>query len=283
MKNGRLGAINGIGCVRNWSVTDLAEVKEFACSGTRGAKGRRTGIEDWNGSFESYGKTPAVMPGECFDFEGYTGPDDADCGQGTGNGPVYTGEAIVDQVAITWNWDASENIQISTSFSGKGELTIEDDEIVDEETLMVLPTRGSKGFFTFADPTETEICNIASATLTLTADNQTFANSCTAGWRDRNPGIIDWSLAIELQGDERPLVKNSSHILRLYVNATEFFELKWGIVADYSGLTVDIETQAIISQTLNILGQVIDPDDGELGHIILPDLSQFWPAEGSGS
>lgn len=288
-KNGAKGAIDGVPCIRNWSLNDLAETKEFACSATQGRRGRRAGIEDFNGSFEQYGGTPTLMPGECFTFEGFTGPDAVDCGPSSGDGNIYTGEAIIDQVAITWNWEASEEIMIASSFSGNGPLTIENGEILDEETPIILPTTGSKGFFISSDGSvgnEAELCGIKSATLTFTADNTTYANSCTDGQRERNPGIGDWSLALNVDGDDRSnlqnIQKNSSYIFHLYIDSTQYFQLKWGIVNDFSNLVVDVETRAIIGHTVNILENSISLA-GVVGTILLPDGTTYFPEGGSSS
>jgi len=285
-KTGKYGAADGIACLRNWSINDLAELKEYACSATQGMKGRQAGIRDWNGSYEAYGAQPVYMPGECFEFSGYTAPSSIDCGLGSGTGPTYTGDCVVEQVQIVWNWESSENIVVTTQIQGNGELVLATGEILDEAPAIILPTRNSKGFFLWDGAQELELC-VKSGTLTFTSDVKDFANSCTAGWRNRQPGILDWTLSCESDDDDRSTLQdlepNDIVWLRLYINQTEYYDLKWGMVQDFSGLTVNVETSDIISQTLNIASSPADPDTGDLGAIILPDLTQYWPYVGSGS
>jgi hypothetical protein len=279
--SGKFGAANGISTLRNWVINELSQPKQFAASNTRGAHGRRAGIKDWNGSYGAYGGSPLILPGETFSFEGYTAPDDDVEGS---TGAVYSGDAVIESVAITWDWRGSNIISHTANFSGAGPLTETTDIITDISDPDAPPITGARiefdgiGSEGSGSGSGSELC-VATATLTLSAPSQTFVNSCTGGYTGRRSGNLDWTLSIVMDENRRseiPFDIGDDIALRLFIDADRFWRLKWGHVRDFSGLTVDRETGTIISQTCNIdmngfLG-------GAIGEIISPDAVQWWPA-----
>jgi hypothetical protein len=283
VRSGRFGIVNGQSTARQWSFNVLSEAKVFRASNTFGATGRKRGIKDWNGSYGAYGGVPVVYPGEEFTFEGYTAPDSGDFG---GDGPIYAGPAIVDSVAIAWNWTNGEIISHTVNFSGMGEIVesvglysdITDPDVpeFDGAKITVDPNDGEEsgsgsGFHQW--------CNLLSATLTLTADNKSFVNSCSGGWRSRTPGNLDWTAAVvaqEVSQAKLPFAIGDDVPLRFYITPTTFWRLRWGHVMDFSGLTVNTETGDFIQMTVNF-GMSGFTDEGT-GLVITPDDTQLWPA-----
>lgn len=279
--SGKFGVINGESTVRNWTINDIQEAQAFVASNMRAGTGRRVGIYDWTGSFGNYGGEPISMPGDIFSFQGLTAPD-TDI-EGT-NGVVYAGQAIVDSVAITWNWGAGEILSYVVNFSGDGELTNSLATLSDATNpdVPIIALTKIEYETNPVGPIFTEWSDLAQAVLTISTANQPYVNSGTIQngkvVRRRKKGITDFTIAITDQATERaaPLPQiGSSEILRMHINATEFYELKWAQVTDYSGISVDIESGAIIQRTANM---GMDGNDGTgLGHIILPDLTIWWP------
>ncbi len=284
--SGKFGVVNGQSTVRNWSVSETADVKQYVASNTRGGSGRQVGNKDATGNFGRYGGLPILLPNDTFDFQGYTAPADDTEG---GNGPIYQLPAIVDQVAITWNWQAGDIISHAVNFGLRGQTGPFEqlsDGIYTDETAPDVPSviglvplvstlGGSSGF----DPIE---C-VLNATLTLTAAIQTFVNSCTSGRVGRTAGNIDWSLAIAVQGDDwsdMPFAVNDLVALQLPINDTDEWQLTWGIVRDFSNIVADRESGAIIGYTININMAGYDNDAGTAGSIILPgETDPWWPAD----
>lgn len=282
--SGRFGVLNGVSTVRNWSINDLSSPQRFVASNTLGGSGRRPGARDWNGSYGAYGGNPGVMPGEAFSFSGYAAPDNDTAG---GVGTIWAGTAIVDSVAITWNWANQEIISHVVNFSANGALTssasqtaLSDATTVDAPapcgTKITYGTPGSGGFGTDWE-------NLVQAVLTITAENQTYVNTDTVVssecWTFRKAGPIDWTLAVtEQNSDGLPTDVDiaQDEEFQILVDETDFWHLKWGHVGDASGLTVDRETGAIIERTVNIAmsGFV----GGSTGNITVPGaVSDWWP------
>jgi hypothetical protein len=228
------------------------------------------------------------LPGGAFVFSGFTSgiTEILDGSQGT----IYTGPAIVDSVAVTWNWETGGIIEQVVSFSANGALT-EDSGAVPDATDPDVPStldiqcvlfgEGSGSGATSGDDAASgSVDNLTTAVLTLTSDNQSYVNCSTGGWTYRKPGPIDWTLALTLQDDRLgggQLALNEIEEFKLYTDDTDYWRLQWGIVRDFTGLTVDRETGAIISHTVNIDMCGVD-NDGVRGQITLPgETTPWWP------
>lgn len=278
--SGKFGVVNGQSTVRNWTINEVQEAKAYVASNTKGGTGRIKGVHDWSGSFGAYGGQPAAMPGETLAFAGYTAPNDNTVGS---DGQRYSGSAIVDSVAITLNWATGDILSYVLNFSGNGALTKDTGLYSDATTPDVPPiVLGRVDWLTGTGPDVwTEWENIAQAVLTITAANQAYVNSSSVvsgiAWRQRLAGIIDFTLAITEQETLRASLPSigTSEAIRLYINATEFYELRNANLLDFSGITVDRETGAITQRTVNF--GMDGWSAGVEGEIILPDLSTFWP------
>ena len=125
-----------------------------------------------------------------------------------------------------------------------------------------------------------EVCDAVNATLTITAANKSYANSCTQGLMGRKKGPIDWTLSIAFHNDDfiqdLPFAINDVIGLRLPVNADDYWELMWGIVQGFSNFVVDRETGNIISVTANIEMCGFDHENEEVGRIVLPGETDPW-------
>lgn len=281
--SGKFGVVNNASTVRNWSVVDMMTLSEVVASNTKGGKARRRGIHDWNGSFSGFGGTPPVMPGELFTFQGYTAPDD----DASGNGVVYEGPAIVENVQIVWNWSNGEVISWSASIAGDGPIVAGSDEFTDESAVDAPEVCGRKiEFLTGAtgDGTGvyTEWTNLVQATLQISSANQAYTNSSTiftgACWQRRKPGIIDWNLSVQEQDNIRSrFAKGDDLFLKLYTATAEFWWLALGRVKEFTGLTVDRESGGILSQTVNLDMNGIRDSDGFDGFVVRPSGEEFWP------
>lgn len=279
--SGKFGVVNGEETVRNWSINDEQALQSYVASNTLFGTGRQPGIESWTGSFQKFGYMPNTMPGELLAFVGYQAPDD----DVSGNGMRYSGQAMVSQLQINWNWGAGEIINSQIDFAGHLALTAAvGAEITDASFPTVPPVTVTKieyapgpNFDTFE-----ELDCLVSAQLTFQCALQSYVNSCTIVasrlWTGQKAGPIDWTLAITQQDNARTLTKGQQVALRLYVNATEFFLLKWGRLQNYTGINVDRQTGAIISQTLNFGMDGFDTVGEDVGQIVLPDATVWWPA-----
>ena len=283
--SGKFGTIDGINTVRQWSINDAGETKPYVASNTLGGTGRRRGNEDWSGTANCYGCRPPVMPGDPLAFVGYTAPSDDVEGS---NGARYSGDAMVNQVAISWNWEAGDPLSYVLNFEGNGVLSGAPGAAVPDATFPDVPVIIGRPMLwgaVDAAPGSSEyeeLDDVQSASLTITTANPSYVNSSTSGGTRRKAGNVDWTLAITMHnegGIDLPFSKGDLIGVLLPSGVDdEYWDLRWGIVKDFTGITVDREGGAIISATINIEMAGFDHDNEEVGHIIDPDGNSYWPA-----
>lgn len=271
--SGKFAVLNGFSTVRNWNISDTITNPKYVASNTLSGTGRGVGIQDWSGSFGFYGAVPTVFPGETFAFLGYTAPvDDVEGSVGQRG----TGNAIVDSVAITWNWTNGEIINAVANFSGNGSLAWASGAAIEDVSAPDVPSVcGTKIQASIPDGSAfVDIANVEQAVLTISAANQSYVNSSTNCWTARKPGIIDWTLALTIQ-DDIFIGKGLDKQIKCFIDATDFYLLKWGKMKDISGITANRETGEIIKHnaTFEMNGFV----GGVAGQIVLPDESIWWP------
>lgn len=285
LHTGRWGMVNGATKIRNWSIQDGYADNTLVHSGTEYGTDRENGPYDWSGSFSAYGHSPIVMPGEYLSFIGYRAPDATDDAD---NGDRYSGQVYIDSVAITINFQTNEVISHVVNFGGNGDLTIAQGVEIAGGAASANPTPCAGKIVTFVSGSpdvETILQHVTQATLTFSKPAITSVNSgTTAGsekcitMREAGPAI-DWTMSITTEEGVRntSLIPGSNHKWRVYVTSSDFWELVWGKINDITGLTVDRETGAIISQTYNVAMK--SHLSGVTGNITKPGAgTNWWPA-----
>ncbi len=133
--------------------------------------------------------------------------------------------------------------------------------------------------------------SLSQATLTMTNSVQTFVDTDTIVsnviWTGRKKDINNWTVAcVEHNTDRSRFVKGQQMMLRLYVDGTHFWELKWGKVKGFTGIQVSAQTGAIIQQTVTVEMNmnddgVVSAAPGVLGWVKKPDATTWLGAGGS--
>jgi hypothetical protein len=274
--SGIFSAVNGKGMVRTWQVSKTSSPKKGVASNTLGGPLRRRGVKDWTGNYSAYGGQPQVMPGSSFAFVGYTAPTSGVEGE---NGDTYSGTAIVDSVVINWNFETGDLISHVVNFSGDGPLTEGTGAVTDitqpdaQECIDISPELEDG----------TEIPNITTVALTISAENKNYVNSSTAGWNKRKRGNMDCTLTMGVHNtnfDDFVAELGDDLRLKLFVSATAFWDLKWMHFKDVSNITASREDAAITGFTANFeFNGFPDVDPLETGLIALPDETVWWGEE----
>jgi hypothetical protein len=219
------------------------------------------------------------MPRDTLAFIGYTDPDSGISGAGT----EYSGNAVISQTVINWDFAAGVPVNYVNTFAGDLALTIGSGSSVDA-TVPDVPPMCPLKIEIGDDLSEVAFPSVVSAALTITAQLQAHANSSTIVgtecWMAQEAGSIDWTLALVVENHDRasPLPAIGDQVrLRLFTSATEFWLLEWGVVKEYTGITVDNESNAIISATIIIEMDGFKKSDGSTGTITFPDTTEWWP------
>jgi hypothetical protein len=281
--SGRFALVNGQSTNAGWSINDTAAPAEAVASNTAFAKARRRGVREWSGSFNMFGHQPFAMPGASFSFSGYTAPEN----DGFGLGLIYSGTALVNQLAVTWDWATGALISSQVDFVGHLALTTAQGAPPLDASVPVLEAIAISAGITCKDITKadvlyTAIPNVTNAVLTITNAIQEYVNSSTivSGdlWKGRKAGTIDWAVAITQQDNIRTQVAVADQVaLKMFVDATTFWDLQYGIVKDFTGIQINRQTGAIIQQTINIDMDAVNINTGALGQIVQPNGTLFWP------
>lgn len=273
--SGRGGAVDGESCVREWRIAVSAELSEYAGSNTDGMVSALEGNEDWSGSFSGYGATPVAMPGEAMAF---VGSIDGSVGA--------AGTAIVDSVEITADIEGRKPIEYVVNFSRNGALTLGTAEAEDTTTLLApqadencvvkLGTLASPAVFT-------ALADVRNWKLTISAANPSYVSSSTSGGKARFAGNLSVSFSVGVYcGTFATLpAVNTVKALQFYVNATEYWQVLWGVFGEASDLLVNREQVNVVGATLNgrmtavrTIGSTVTK-----GSITKPGgASAWWPA-----
>lgn len=269
------GCVNGKGGIRRWSVNYSGGVQEYASSGTKGSKAQIKGIKDWSGSYDAYGHTPLVMPGDEFDFEG--------AGAEGALAPGASGPARCEEVTITVDIEGGTIISHVVTFSGNGELSRA--AITGTPGTDVLePGVGGKVMIgaAAAAPSYAAVVDVRTVTITLRRETHPYASSDTGGWQERVVGNLGGEVSYTLYLDDFSTLPTEGDMkaVKVYVNETEFWEIIALMVASVGPLEIDRESGVPIGATVNLtfsgMYTTTTLNDTQ-GKIDKPGVSNWWP------
>lgn len=252
-----MGVINGVGgaihkdgvavsTIGEWEVSYEGDLQTFVASNTDGGTVSRDGNTDWSGQYRAKGHTPAVKHGETFAFIGSV--------DGT-NG--VSGDAIVDDIEIVIDIESGAIIEHTVNFSANGALT-EGAAAASDATDVDAPTSiGCKVKYhtvgALWDGSETELPDVRTVTIRMRSNNAPYNSSSTGGATKRTVGGLEADVSISVYTDDFSALPsiNAYNEVRIFVDATDYWEfnfLQWG---EHSGLGADIEGQENVEATLN--------------------------------
>lgn len=266
------GAVNTIEQVRTWQIESKAELAEYASSNTRQAMAAMDGNTDWTGSYTAYGAEPEAMPNEAFSFAGSI--------DGT-NGA--SGTAIVESIEIDWDIEGGKPIGHVVNFAANSALVIGAQVATDTSLLLPPSAIGTKielGTLV-AVPVWTEVDDVRTIKLTISAANQGYVTSSTGGGTRRKAGNIKLDLSYSVyEGDWASLpTPNLEKAIRLYDDAASFWLINWIKFGAASNLLVDREGGGLVGATMNAAHMPLATVDAAIteGTITKPDESEWWP------
>ena len=271
--SGVLGSVDGAEAVGKWSISHTANIQALVASNTQGMEVVLEGNKDWPGSYEAFGPQPAYMPGEGFTFIGSIDEE-------TGT----NGAAVVDSVEIVFDFEGGLPIKHTVNFSANSDLTIGAAVSVDTGQTALLSSIGctvSAGT-AIAVPVYSEITDVRTVTITITAGNTPYVSSSTAGSTRRLAGNLSVAIAVSVFEDslaDLPVL-NAEHALKITLSAATFWEFIWVRVADTSDIDLDVMTAALLGATINYryTGFITIATVLTQGSIVMPDTNDFWPA-----
>lgn len=289
--SGKFGVVNNVPAMISWNISDDEDLKEYINSQTRGMAGQLPGISNWTGSIEQNGVNPVagLMPGSLFAFQGYTAPDNDTAG---GSGTILSGNIMVERMSMAWNWAGGDIEKTSYEFQGSGPLAVNSGQPAISDTSTptyygskqlpqpTIQVNGTGGFINWP--------YITQLTITLSNEIQPVVNASTGGNTVRVAG--PWKLEISASEQEvlRSLFQKENILeIKVPVDPTfiNFWDIKFGVVKNFTNIEVNRETGAIISRSVQIIHSAYDfplNNPANLGSITLPGAgSAWWPVVGS--
>jgi hypothetical protein len=282
-RSGKHGAVHApfgtaVDAIDNWVLTENNTPEDQVHSASAGGHNRSAGVSDWTANFSGFGGAPAFFPGDRVDLRLFTSPDTGVYGS---NGREYSGFGYVDQLTIDWDWTAGGSIKYSAQVSADGCLATALVDAIDtlSECKYRMCTLVPQVATTCVAPSFVPWPNVKSASLTITADNQMFANSSTACCTFRQAGNIDWTFDVVDEETDRFLVTGDFYDIKFFVSPTLFWRLQFGIAIGIGNLNVNVTTGEIISKSnmVQMSGQICCSGSPTAGAIINPAAVTKWP------
>lgn len=254
---GKAGAVNGENTVGMWEVTYNGNPFEYYASNTDGMSGQLAGNHDWSGSYKLLGEEPANMPGDGIMFIGSL--------DGTKG---VEGDVIIDSITVTAPIAAGGPITTVVSFSSNGALTVGSAAATDTTEPQPPPAKLAKLNIGGSD-----VDDVQSITMTITSANKEYV---VTGETKRVAGNLTATMSYDiLESTYSNLpAPNADMLVKFYVTATIFWDFKWMLVENLTGLKVDIEANELVGATVNLKfnGFV----SGVHGWITQPGGTDFW-------
>ena len=258
---GEGGAVGGAVCVRLYKVERINEPARAVCSASDGAVIRLGGIDDWRGIYMAYGHTPAVLPGDLFQFIGATR-------DGKGASSVANG-AIVERIRISWDIEGKDQfIQHAVQFArATGALSFGAASATDVST----PDPATSRSMTINLTGCTELRKMD---LELISHNPRFVTGSTAGGRERKAGTKDGRFTCKIYTEDADFPANES------IDEVEFsvggglnWTMKWALLTLTAPL-LRIENGLFEA---DLAGEFTGYKDGSKGNITSPAGVAWWP------
>lgn len=273
--SGRQGAVNGHTNIAQWSASVAVDLQKVRSSATKGGTVALDGNTDWSGNFRGFGGQPAIMPGETFTF---TGSGDGTLG--------VTGPAICENVEVVIDIESGAPVSYTVNFAGNGAPTLgaaaaTDTTAPDVSDLSSIGCKIQQSAALDA-PSFAVIPDVATITVRITSENPAYVSSSTAGAKKRFGGNIDAEVSYKIyEGSPADLIApNSVKALRVFVNATEFYEFNWMKYGNIDGFDVNRDSVNVVSCTQNSAMRGFTDTDAtpdKEGSIKLPDATTWWP------
>jgi hypothetical protein len=260
--SGKAARVGGATNVNEWSISYTRAAVGGPNTATAGAPALVAGNGDWRGSYRFTGKQPPHYPGTSFAFAGYTGAG--------GGGSTYSGTAIVSEVTIEAPIEEGGSLGGTVTFEADGALTRGAGTQTDVGAPQVFSAKGLQVDYNGAVRPDARGWR-----LTLATELLPYNSTATGGDTKRGVGNVsaswEWSEYEDLAAD-LPAAGSIAE-LKLYVDGSTFFHVKWAIVGDVSA-DHDVEGGGLVGQTIS---GSFTGWNGTQGFVAKPTGGNWWP------
>lgn len=252
-----------------WKIRDLSRSAHCPASNTLGGDQTTAGNSDWMGQYRNYGHTPIVFPGDTFTFLGIIKNP-------AGGALSATGDAICERITLHIPGEQGGNIQYQVELASNGALTYGADTITDSSAVAAVNAAGRKASWGGADA-EVDVSETRLMRLVMGTHNRPYTGSGVPGVMRRVQGVTYAQWLYQCYTDSAVTIptRGSTGILRFYVTATAYWELKWVRVELIDDFGAEIEGRKNVGYT--VAGSWLSRLGAETGYIKDPSGVNKWP------
>jgi hypothetical protein len=287
-----MSVVNGIGgaislggttvsTLTDWRINYTAANVSKTASNTGGFPITLKGVTDWTLAAQIADNTLPATPGTSYAFIGYNGAERT------------TGTVICQDFSLECDIEGGGILSATSNFGGSGALVFPGTAtaLTDSSEPRVYSAIGAKATW---QPvvngtlgTEADIPDVRTWSLSLTCDVQPYNSSTTGGVTNRvaggkkmGTGTLDFyqSALSYLSAAGTQITPGSYGILKLYVNATEFYQLSYVVIGNNDNIGAGAETATLNSISIPFTYTSFTNVSGTMtrGTILLPDGSAYF-------
>lgn len=282
-----LNGTSAVSSIRDWSINPTNAVVAGAASNSGGAEFNVRGVSDFTGTFNLYGASclGIVVPGTAYVLYGQTG------------GGEVMGGIIVDSIVTTCDIEGGGLLSAVVNFSSIGSstavytannnaLTFQAQTSLSNTSTPDLHSGiGCSAAWGPVGESVASVPAVRSWTHTLTCNNVRHSHSGAGGVTKRVRGRKSASMSLQFyEGavadfDEAAtsFVPGTAGELRLYANADDYWQFKWGVITA-SPISTPIEEPGMVSNQLDFAWTAYTDIEGTMtkGTIVDPNSVAFF-------
>lgn len=271
---GDSGIVNGADTVRQWVVEYFEDDKPYAATNTSAGTDRACGVKDWNGQWFAYGGKPSVFPGDALTFTGESVSTDG-----------ASGTAISSRAQIYWEQEQGDYCQHVVHFEGNGTLTL--GSIADQSDASIPnPYCGANLKVYWAG---VEVADVRRAYLDIMRmhgkppgqlGNVPYSSTSVPGSIRRIKGRLDWRAFVDCYvatyaAAVAVFALQDEQILKIYTNATEYWEMTWGRITRLENIGAHPEASELLG--IRVHFAMAASNGASLGTVYAPGATKEWP------
>jgi hypothetical protein len=265
--SGRYAYVNGLSCTQSWQFNQTVAQQRYAASCVPDATNVPEGPTDWTGQATGLGGQPAIFPdGDDFTFLGVI---DGKIGQLLS----LNGDVLCESLTIDINKEDGSSIKWTATLGAQGDMA----EAATAATDSVV-SGGQSGVDLDVKIDDVSVSGVRSAQMVF---RRPVTTALDAGLTYRSAGNFEADINFAVYNKSQEVAAyapNALEIVKIYITPTTFWEFKKIRFGSKSGFVVDRASNNVLGYTVN--GMFNGAEDDDLGHIIGPDLTQYFPTAG---
>lgn len=272
-RSGKYAFVNGISCVQSWNTTRRTTASRYSASCSPDGTAVASGNIDETGSMSGIGYLPPFPTEDDMDFIGVASAK-------AGEIVNYTGDVLISDTTINIPVAAGTPITWSANFGVQGQLSQENVTPYLDDSRTPGPSAAAALLKIEGTPDSNVFTTVDEIQSISMVFRRAAVTSVNGGVTYREAGNLEADLNFQINNDDLDEVLyalNTTKRVRVYVNATEYFEFDAITFSEHSNYQVQRDPPSIIGYQVNGLWTALRTrTPAALGSIRLPDGSYLY-------